>query len=177
MMFQPAIQEGLFQMRTSPLVEPWSIMQIPLEIRPANLTDAGSISELVRSVAQSCLGADARPILNTVSPATIESCIQNPIYSYALGFLDGELVGMAAMREKKHFYHLFVSPEYHCKGIAKSLWQHLKSDAVSSGINMFTVNSSIFAVPVYKKFGFLPTSEPQTKNGIHYVHMQLSVPG
>ena len=152
-------------------------MQISLEIRTAKFADASSISDLVRSVAQSCLGADASPFLNTVSPAAIESYIQNPIYSYVLGFLDNELVGIAAMREKKHFYHLFVSPKHHYKGIAKSLWHHLKSDAVSNGINMFTVNSSIYAVPIYKKFGFSPTSEPQTKNGINYVPMQLSVPG
>jgi GNAT superfamily N-acetyltransferase len=152
-------------------------MQIPLEIRSAKLTDASTISELVCSVAQSCLGDDATPFLNTVSSAAIESYIQNPIYSYALGFLDNELVGIAAMRDKKHFYHLFVSPNYHYNGIAKSLWHHLKSDAVSNGINMFTVNSSIYAVPIYKKFGFLPTGEPQTRNGINYVPMQLSVPG
>jgi len=152
-------------------------MQISLEIRTAKIADASSISELVCCVAQSCLGTDAPPFLNTISPATIESHIQNPIYSYVLGFLDSELVGIAAMREKKHFYHLFVSPKYHCKGIAKSLWHHLKSDAVSSGINMFTVNSSIYAVPIYIKFGFTPTGELQTKNCINYVPMQLSVSG
>ncbi|MFA6901626.1 MAG: GNAT family N-acetyltransferase [Gallionellaceae bacterium] len=152
-------------------------MQVSLEIRTAKIADASSISELVRNVAQSCLGADATPFLNTVSPATIEGYIQNPIYSYVLGFLDNELVGIAAMREKKHFYHLFVSPKHHCKGIAKSLWHHLKSDSVSNGINLFTVNSSIYAVSIYKKFGFSPTSEPQTINGINYVPMQLSVSG
>ena len=80
-------------------------MQISLEIRTARFADASSVSELVRSVAQACLGTDAPSFLNTVSPATIESCIQNPIYSYVLGFIDNELVGLAAMRDKQHFYH------------------------------------------------------------------------
>lgn len=150
-------------------------MQISLEICTAKVTDASSIYELIRSVAQACLGTDATPFLNTVSPSTIESQLQNPAYSYVLGFVGNELVGVAAIREKKHVYHLFVSPKHHYKGIAKSLWNNLMSDAVSNGINMFTVNSSIYAVPIYRKFGFLPASEPQTKSGINYVPMKLSV--
>lgn len=152
-------------------------MKISLEIRTAKVADASSVAELVRNVAQACLGTDAPPFLNTVSPTTIASYIENPAYSYVLGFVGNELVGVAATREKQHVYHLFVSPKHHYKGIAKSLWHYLMSDAVSNGINMFTVNSSIYAVPIYEKFGFSPTSEPQTRNGINYVPMQLSVSG
>lgn len=146
-----------------------------LEVRAATVADASSISGLVRSVAQFCLGNDAPPFLNTVSPDIFEGYLENPNYSYVLGFLDNELVGIAAMREKKHFYHLFVSPKHHYKGIAKTLWHYLKSDAVSNGINMFTVNSSIYAVPIYEKFGFSATNGPQTRNGINYVPMQLLI--
>jgi ribosomal protein S18 acetylase RimI-like enzyme len=152
-------------------------MSISLDIRDAQITDASSISELVRGVAQACLGNDAPPFLNTVSPDTIKNYLQNPVYSYVLGFIGNELVGVAAIREKKHVYHLFVSPQHHHKGIAKSLWHHLFSDAVSNGVSMFTVNSSIYAVPIYEKFGFLVTSAPQSKSGINYVPMQLAVSG
>ena len=174
---QHGIRERLTRKRAIRSILRYSIMQISLEIRTANIADASAISELVHSVAQSCLGTDAPPFLNTISPATFESYIRDPIYSYVLGFLDNELVGIAGLREKKHFFHLFVLPKHQCKGIANSLWHHLKTDAVSHGIKMFTVNSSIYAVPIYRKFGFLPTSEPQSINGINYLPMQLAVPG
>jgi GNAT superfamily N-acetyltransferase len=152
-------------------------MQIPLEIRTAHISDALAISELVHRVAHGCLGADAAAFVNTISPSKVESHIQNPHYLYVLGFVGNELAGVAAMRDLKHFYHLFVAPEFQYKGIAKSLWHYLKAQAVLTGNGIFTVNSSLYAVAVYEKFGFSPTSEPQSKNGISFVPMQLSVLG
>jgi GNAT superfamily N-acetyltransferase len=152
-------------------------MQIHLEIRTAHISDALAISELVHRVAHGCLGADAAAFVNTISPPTVVSNIQNPHYLYVLGFVGNELVGVAAIRDMKHFYHLFVAPEYQHKGIAKALWHYLKTQAVATGTDIFTVNSSLYAVSVYEKFGFSPTSEPQTKSGINFVPMQLSVLG
>lgn len=152
-------------------------MQTLVEIRTAHISDAPAISELVNEVAHGCLGADAAAFVSTISPSTVASNIQNPQYLYVLGFVGNELAGVAAIREMKHFYHLFVAPEYQYKGIAKSLWHYLKTEAMATGTSIFTVNSSIYAVPVYEKFGFSPTNEPQTRNGISFVPMQLSVLG
>lgn len=150
-------------------------MQTPLEIRTAHISDALAISELVHNVAHGCLGADAAAFVSTISPSTVESNIQNPQYLYVLGFVGNELVGVAAIRDMKHFYHLFVAPKYQYKGIAKSLWHFLKTEAVATGSSIFTVNSSLYAVAVYEKFGFSPTGGLQSRNGISFVPMQLSV--
>jgi GNAT superfamily N-acetyltransferase len=152
-------------------------MPIPVEIRTAHISDALAIAKLVHRVAHHCLGADAAAFVNTISPSTVESNIQSPHYLYVLGFVGNELAGVAAIRDMKHFYHLFVAPEYQYKGIARSLWHSLRTRAVATGTGIFTVNSSIYAAAVYEKFGFSPTGEPQTNNGINFVPMQLSVLG
>ena len=150
-------------------------MTSPIEIRKANILDASTIAELVCSVAASCLGEDAISFVNTISPDKIKANIQDKNFSYALGFVASELVAMAAMRDQHHFYHLFVAAKFQNKGIAMSLWLYLKNEAVASGTSIFTVNSSHYAVPVYKKFGFVQMNTAQIKNGIRYVPMQLSL--
>ena len=150
-------------------------MRIAIKIRPPHLSEAEAISALVCSVAHACLGQDASAFVSTLSPSTVEGNLQNPSYSFALGFVGDELAGVAAIREQKHVHHLFVAPKYHNQGIAKSLWHYLKKEAVAQGTHLFTVNSSLYAVLVYQKFGFLPISQPQLKNGIAYVPMQLMV--
>ena len=90
-----------------------------------------------------------------------------------LGLVDNKLVGVAAIRDNQHCYHLFVAPEYHKKGIAGLLWQYLKAEAVATGTVSFTVNSSIYAVPVYEKFGFNETQGLQMVNDIRFVSMAL----
>jgi GNAT superfamily N-acetyltransferase len=150
-------------------------MRTDLYIRTPEVNDALEISTFVCQVANDCLGADANVIVKTISPATVKSNLQNPNYAYVLGYVGQELAGVAAIREKKHVYHLFVAPKHHNQGIAKSLWHFLKAEAVAKGASHFTVNSSLYAVPVYQKFGFSPISEPQFKNGIRYVPMQLTV--
>jgi hypothetical protein len=151
-------------------------MRTELQIRTPEINDAQEISAFVCQVANDCLGPDANVIVKTISPATVRSNLQNPSYAYALGYVGQELAGVAAIREKKHVYHLFVAPKHH-QGVAKSLWHFLKADAVAQGTSHFTVNSSLYAVPVYQKFGFTPICEPQLKNGIRYVPMQLSIMG
>lgn len=51
----------------------------------------------------------------------------------------------------------------HRKGLARKLWEQLKS---SSNSSFFTVNSSMFAVPVYTRLGFVPVGEKQSRNGV-----------
>ena len=108
----------------------------------------------------------------------IASYITDPAFVYIMAFIGNELAGVAALKEQKHVYHLFVRPAFHQQGIAKHLWLHLKDQAIASGNNnVFTVNSSLYTVHVYSRFGFTATSEPQEKNDIQFQPMQLIAPG
>lgn len=150
-----------------------------LMIRTARETDAPSIAELVQSLAHYFLPspaiAGAEAFLSSLSQAAISRYIAAPNYSYLVGFIDNSLVGVAALRDQKHIYHLFVHPDFHRQGIAQKLWLHLKDEAMAaSNPGLFTVNASLYAVPVYSQFGFVPTSESETKNDVQFQPMQLT---
>lgn len=86
------------------------------------------------------------------------------------GAFDGdELVGMLCMREVQHIGGFFVKADYHRKGIGRSLFETMKLDYDKQE---FTVNSSPYAVEVYKHLGFEAVDEEQTVNGIRFIPMK-----
>lgn len=92
----------------------------------------------------------------------------------AYGAFEGkELVGIIATRnEGTHVALFFVKGMYHGKGIGRSLWNAVLTDNISESI---TVHSSLFAVPIYEKLGFVQTDEMKQDGGIQYVPMKYSM--
>lgn len=88
-------------------------------------------------------------------------------------FEDKELLGVIATRnEGSHVALFFVKGEYHRKGIGRSLWNAVLSENTSETI---TVHSSLFAVPIYKKLGFIQTDDAHEEGGIQYVPMKYQM--
>lgn len=58
---------------------------------------------------------------------------------------------------------------HHGQGIGRCLWNTVLAENTSPVI---TVHSSLYAVDVYKKFGFVVTGEIQEDEGIKYVPME-----
>lgn len=82
-------------------------------------------------------------------------------------FSGEELVGVIATRNSgKHIALFFVDGRYHRQGIGKQLFQTVRTDKM-------TVNSSPFALPVYKKLGFEAVAAEQTVNGLRFTPMEL----
>lgn len=151
----------------------------PLAIRPAVTADSAAIASLIQSVAHyfssDPTGGDAA-FLSTISETAILAYITNPRFRYIVGCVGGELAGVAALRDNQHVYHLFVSPARHRQGLATSLWQHLQNRSINSGnTDGFKVNSSLYAVPVYLRWGFIPIGDPQIKDGISFQPMHLPI--
>lgn len=85
-------------------------------------------------------------------------------------FIDNEPVGIIATRnEGKHIALFFVKGAYHGKGIGKKLWNTIINEIASPAV---TVHSSIFAAPIYRKLGFVPTGNVREDGGIRYVPME-----
>lgn len=92
-------------------------------------------------------------------------------------FNEGHMAGVAALRPPSHITLLFVEKEYHQRGIARMLINWMQ-DFVSChspeyAVQEITVNSSPYAVPVYRKLGFRETDGEQTVNGIRFVPMKM----
>ena len=82
-----------------------------------------------------------------------------------------ELKGVIATNEnRKHICCFFVKAQYHKQGIGRKLWECLLENSSSE---IITVNSSPYAVPVYRKLGFVDTDIEQLSDGMKYTPMKF----
>lgn len=84
-------------------------------------------------------------------------------------FVCDALVGVLAMRGESHIALFFVEREMQGKGVGRALFSAAR--AACPG-DFMTVNSSPYAVEIYKRLGFLPLSEEQEKDGIRFTPMK-----
>ena len=66
--------------------------------------------------------------------------------------------------------NIFVKGEYHRQGIGRKLIEIVIKNSTSDSI---TVNSSPYAIEIYKHFGFSVMQEEQITDGIRYTPMLL----
>lgn len=88
------------------------------------------------------------------------------------GAFEGEkLVGVLSMRAPQHISGFFVDAAYHRRGIGRKLFEAMRQDYAKQE---FTVNSSPFAVEVYRHLGFVPTGTEQIVDGIRFTPMETT---
>jgi ribosomal protein S18 acetylase RimI-like enzyme len=88
-------------------------------------------------------------------------------------FYNDKIIGMIATKQTNHISLLFVDKKYHKQGIARSLYRKLVEYYSKDGsCSEITVNSSLYAVEIYKRLGFVATDTEQQKNGIRFVPMK-----
>ena len=91
------------------------------------------------------------------------------------GAFDGEkLVGVLCMRPPQHIGGFFVDAAYHRRGIGRHLFEAMRRDYQTQ---IFTVNSSPYAVEVYRHLGFVPTDTEQLTDGLRYTPMRFEQDG
>ncbi|WP_420126884.1 GNAT family N-acetyltransferase [Longimicrobium sp.] len=149
-----------------------------MHIRPATAGDAAGISALILSVSRFFTlhpdGEGAEAFLANLSPQAIGGYLVSPAFAYQVAEEDGALAGVVAIRDNAHLHHLFVAAAHHGRGLARQLWDAAREAALRAGNpGEFTVNSSIYAIPVYERFGFVPTGPRVEQNGIAFLPMKL----
>lgn len=95
--------------------------------------------------------------------------------NFAILTMDEEqVVGVIEVRAYNHISLLFVRKEYHKKGIAKRLMQQAieKCKQYNPSLKMINVNSSPYAVEIYRRMGFVQTDMEQVLNGIRFIPME-----
>jgi GNAT superfamily N-acetyltransferase len=149
-----------------------------LKVQSATPADAEAISALILELSEpfylSPSRAGAEPLLASISPEGQRGYISATNFSYYVARSDEELVGVVAVRDNAHLFHLFVAKPQQGKGLASRLWSIAKRKALAAGNpGEFTVNSSLNAVPIYEKFGFVRQGEAQRIHGVAFQPMQL----
>jgi GNAT superfamily N-acetyltransferase len=88
-------------------------------------------------------------------------------------FEKDELLGVIVTTSVgSHIALFFVRPEHHGRHIGRKLFEHI---IPLCGSEFITVNSSPYAVKIYRKLGFADTASEQLTNGIRYVPMKYTV--
>lgn len=87
------------------------------------------------------------------------------------GAFDGDmLAGVLCMRNPQHIADFFVHAAYHRKGIGRKLFEAMRQDYEKQ---VFTVDSSPYAVEIYRHLGFVPTDTEQMTDGLRYIPMKF----
>lgn len=147
-------------------------------IREATIEDTADISHLMRPLAEKYIACEfspegARNLLVSMETDAIEGYFKSG-FKYHVAVEDDVLAGVVGIRENKHVYHLFVADSFCERGLARELWHVARVACRQAGnLGEFTVNSSKFAVEMYRKFGFVESSAPETKNGVISIPMRL----
>jgi len=84
--------------------------------------------------------------------------------------INEEIVGIITTRDRSHISLLFVRKDYHGRGISRDLLESLLNLTEEETI---TVNSSPYALEIYKKLGFVVLEELQEKEGIKFIPMKM----
>jgi GNAT superfamily N-acetyltransferase len=149
-----------------------------MRIREAKVNDIPAISDLIRPLVKKYIACEfsaegAHNLLLSIDPDAIRGYFEVG-YQYHVAEENGVLAGVVAVRDNRHLYHLFVADAFSRQGLARRLWQVAHDACRDAGnVGEYTVNSSNFAVEMYRKFGFVETGPPETRNGVRYVPMKL----
>lgn len=150
-----------------------------LGIRKATLDDAPAISALILSLAHHFLlqedGLGAEGFLLSLEPEGIARNIASPELDYYVATAAGQLMGVVAVRQGRHVFHLFVGQQFQRGGLARALWSHVKAAyGWPSASVPTTVNSTPSALPFYERMGFHILGTRVETKGIAYIPMQLA---
>lgn len=110
--------------------------------------------------------------------ASFRTFIENPQNRACMEFFGAyegsELRGvLATRRDRSHICLFFVRDRYQHQGIGRMLWEYLLRH---SRQDVYTVNSSPYAVPIYHKLGFVDTGREQEVDGIRFTPMEFIRP-
>ena len=150
-----------------------------ISIRTAINGDVPGISRLLRSLSHTYIVSpddpEADKFLSTLTEGAISRFIERRDVVYLVAATStAELVGAAAISGDQNVEHLFVDPAYQGIGLGRRLWERLRDHALQSGNSgLFKVNSSLNAVPIYERFGFVVAAPKVKRYGGAYVPMIL----
>lgn len=148
-----------------------------MKIEFATPENSKCISEMVKSAAEELRGIDFNEegwtlFIKSTSKEKFEEIISSPEYLVFCCFENEKIIGVISLQGLTKIVQLFVHPMARKRGVASMLWNFAKEYSLKNGASgRYWLRSSSIALPVYKKFGFIPEGERQVFNGISFQPM------
>lgn len=141
-----------------------------LRMRLARPEDAPAVARLARRVVRRWIVPEQPAVAVMALEESLRArVIRQKIAAgqrFYLAYVDGALVGVAAVRNDSHVFQLYVATRHQGQGIARKLWDRLRRDCVRrAGTRAFTLNAAPGAVPVYLHMGFVIDHDPRRVRG------------
>lgn len=148
-----------------------------LIIRPATVADAQAIGSLIMDLLPFLtVHADARGAEAFIANVGIDAqrrYLAQEGFRYHVALREEELVGVVAVRDNTHLFHLFIREALHGQGLGQRLWELARDDAMARGNpGNFTVKAARRAAGWYHRLGFVPDGEQLEHDGIVDVPMR-----
>jgi GNAT superfamily N-acetyltransferase len=86
-----------------------------------------------------------------------------------------KIIGMIELKDYNHICLLFVDRQFQGLGIARDLFNKILALVKKKDFRIIDVHSSLFAVPVYQRLGFIITDKIQEIDGIIFVPMKYEL--
>ena len=148
------------------------------KIKPLNASDLAEAVDLIRRVFMEFVAPDCSPRGVEEFETFIElkslrdKLSRSEIIFWGAYDRGGNLAGTIAGQSPGHIKYLFVEKRYHRQGIAQALLDMLRNHFHALGGRTLTVNSSPYAMEVYKKIGFRAVGPEKIVNGIKFTPMK-----
>ncbi len=148
-----------------------------MDIRMATINDAVAISEHVsvlstKYIAPSLGDGGLEKLMSSLDVASTRQRILDG-WPHLCAVDGDDLVGVLVVRPPNHLYHLFVHSDLQRTGIGKKLFvtadDRLYAD---SHCRLATVNSSLNAVCVYERLGFVANGPVADVGGVRFQPME-----
>lgn len=144
-----------------------------MSIRYAQVEDALEIKQLVTGLSHFYLENPTHALpawfAETLEKAAFEQRLSSTQFVNLVYVNHTGIVGYLSIKGGDHLYHLFVAASEQGKGIASALWREART---LIGFERCTLRSSLYAIPVYERFGFKMAGAAANKDGIGFQPME-----
>ena len=145
-----------------------------MNIRAAKIEDVDAIAAVIAPFVDDVIADESGR--ERFQPHILKSIFERSDIHYFVADLDGETVGCLAYIAPSHVMHYFLKPEYHGQGYGRQMWNFLETEILKNNPAVMTVNSSVYALDIYKKFGFEVTGELTQQWGVKFIPMRKTLP-
>lgn len=151
-----------------------------MQIREMYRGEEAGAMELVKEVFTKFVAPNFVPLgikqfMKYIEPRALKRRLLTGDYTLFLAEDGGRIVGVLELRDYEHISLLFVAESYQGKGLARSLFNHIRIRIAVGhpGQRVISVNASPNALQTYEKLGFKQIGPEEEISGIRFIPMEF----